>query len=119
MTYKIGNTVKLKSAEELMKLNGWNNERAKELGGRAYKIDDFSANGYWSGNMTFTDKDIKCLADEQEGTYTFDELKKRVDELKKFLLEYTTDTRQIVEVQLQTSEYCMGYNVNSKIEITD
>lgn len=115
MKYKIGDIVKLKSKEELIELGTWDKPYAEECGGKSYKIEEFVGDSYRSENIIFDEESIECLVH----TYTFDELKKRVDELKDYLLKYTTDKKQIVGIRLQTSEYCMGYNVNSKIEIAD
>ena len=124
MKYKIGDVVKLKSAEELIKLGTWYKECAEQCGGKSYKIEEFIENPYRGENTTFGEESIECLVSEaempkQETTYTFNELKKRVDDLKDYLLKYTSSNKQIVEIHLQTSAYCMGYNVISKIGITD
>lgn len=132
MKYKTGDIVELKSKEELIKSGTWYKECAEACGGKSYKItaiDGYSIIGNEIGgecrtNVIFSKDSIdhlvsECSLQNQEDTYTFDELKKRVDELKGYLLDYTTNTKQIVEIHLQTSRYYMGYDVTSKIEITD
>lgn len=42
MKYKVGDVVKLKSAEELMKLGTWCKECAEVCGGKSYKIEEFA-----------------------------------------------------------------------------
>lgn len=106
-----------------MKLGSWCKEYAEQCGGKSYKIEGFIENSYRGENTTFDEESIECLVSEEEmpkqSEYTFEELKARVDDLKDYLLKYTSSTKQIVEIHLQTSEYYMGYNVNSKIGIND
>lgn len=132
MKYKIGDIVKLKSAEELVKDSLFRESMANEIGGKLMEIVAITHNLYRGCvqndkefSFIFSDDAISELIngnsseEHKDDIYTFEELKKRVDDLKDYLLDYTTNTEQIVEIHLQTSECCMGYNVNSKIEISD
>lgn len=132
MKYKVGDIVKLKSAEELVKDSLFRESMANEIGGNLLEIVAITHNLYRGCvqndkefSFIFSDDAISELIngnsseEHKDDIYTFDELKKRVDELKDYLLDYTTNTKQIVEIHLQTSGYCMGYDVTSKIEITD
>lgn len=126
MKYKVGDVVKLKSAEELIKLGTWCEQGVEECGGRSYKITDIIENDYWSENFTFDEESIECLVSEAElqkqEEYTFDELKKRVDELKNYLKGYVNDTRSLIMINIETEPNicpCGGdiANVNSLIKI--
>lgn len=84
MKYKIGDVVKLKSAEELMKLVPRCKECAEACGGKSYKITDIygysiigdEIGGECRTNVIFSEDSIDHLASEcslrnQEDTYTF------------------------------------------------
>lgn len=107
MKYKIGDVVRLKSAEELIKLGKWPKGCAKECGGKSYKIDDIGNCNYWSDGLTFDDDSIECLVSEaempkQETTYTFDELKKRVDALKEYATRLSLELNVRLSIDLET-----------------
>lgn len=128
MKYKVGDVVRLKSAEELIKLGTWIEECVKECGGKSYKIDDIGNCNYWSGGLTFGDDSIECLVSEaempkQEATYTFDELKKRVDALKDYATKLSSELKVGLSIEVETEFKDCGfskeYKGSSRINIMD
>lgn len=120
MKYKVGDVVRLKSAEELINSGTWSKSCAKECGGKSYKIDDIGNCNYWSGGLTFGDDSIECLVSEaempkQEATYTFDELKKRVDALKDYATKLSSELNVglSIEVETEVENVCVGVNYRS------
>ena len=107
MKYKVGDVVRLKSAEELMGLGNWYKLCAEECGGKSYKIEDIGINCYRSDNTTFDEEDIACLVSEaemlkQEATYTLDELKKRVDALKDYATKLSAELNVGLSIDVET-----------------
>lgn len=127
MKYKVGDVVKLKSKEELMKLGTWYKECAEVCGGKSYKIEEIGENCYWGENTTFDEESIECLVSEeemqeQEATYTFDELKKRVDSLKDYATKLSSELNVELSIKVETDiDICRYSRVNgsSSINIID
>lgn len=120
MKYKVGDVVKLKSKEELIKLGIWFESCADEYGGRSYKITELGQNSYWSDKVIFNEESIECLVSEveiqkQEVTYTFDELKKRVDSLKEYATKLSSELNVDLSIGVETEvdNVCVGVNYRS------
>lgn len=118
MKYKIGDVVRLKSAEELINSGKWPKCCAKECGCKSYKIDDIGNCNYWSGGLPFDDDSIECLVSEaempkQEATYTFDELKERVDALKEYATKFSLELNVGLSIDLETEIECDDWNRKS------
>lgn len=120
MKYKIGDVVRLKSAEELIKLGSWIEECAKECGGKSFEIEDIGDESYWNEILSFDDKSIDCLVSEaetpkQENIYTFDELKKRVNSLKEYATKLSSELNVglSIEVETEVENECVGISYRS------
>ena len=120
MKYKVGDVVRLKSAEELINSGRWPKGCAKECGCKSYKIDDIGNCNYRSDGLTFDDDSIECLVSEaemlkQEATYTFDELKKRVDALKDYTTKLSAELNVglSIEIETEVENGCVGVNYRS------
>lgn len=110
MKYKAGDTVKLKSKEELMKLGTWYEPCAEVCGGKSYKIEEFVENSYRSENTTFDEESIECLVSEaemqkQEATYTFEELKSEVEKFREYLLNAGNKNGCCIDVSFSSTKY--------------
>lgn len=116
MKYKVGDLVKIKNEEELIKLGTWYEECAKECGGKQYKITEILENSYRSGNITFDEESIEFLVCKEE--YTFEELKRRVEDIKGYLSRYVSKNRYLVDVVIETNLDYYGY-AKSRINIMD
>ena len=130
MKYKVGDVVRLKSAEELIKLGTWYKECAEECGGKSYKIEEFIENSYRGENTTFDEESIECLVSEEElpkqSKYTFDELKERVNALKDYATKMSSELNVGISIEVETEieEMCVGIKCrsvkgSSKINIID
>lgn len=116
MNYKVGDTVKLKSKEELEKLGTWFPWSAEERGGKSYMITAIKNGNYLSGDLIFDENSIDCLESKGDN-YTFEDLEKNVKILKKFLVQYVNNTGQDVKVKLNSN--CLCEDVKITIEIND
>lgn len=119
MKYKIGDVVRLKSAEELIKEDVTNERSARERGGKSYKIDDIVNGVYWSGNFGFSEDIIECLVSEEEvlkrgATYTLDELKKRVDALKDYATKLSSELNVGLSIEVETEFKDCGFGKEYK-----
>lgn len=128
MKYKIGDVVRIKSAEELIKEDVTNGRSARERGGKSYKIDDIVNGVYWSGNFGFSEDIIDCSVSiaempKQEETYTFNELKKRVDALKEYATKLSLELNVGLSIEVETEFKDCGfgkeYKGSSRINIMD
>lgn len=108
MKYKVGDVVKLKSAEELMKLGNWLKESAEVCGGKIYEIKDISGFGTLiSDDLYFDEESVDCLVSkgnfsEQGCIYTFDELKKRVDSIKDYATKLSSELNVGLSIEVET-----------------
>lgn len=130
MKYKVGDTVKMKSAEELMKL-GWGGDCAEDYGGKSFKIMRIDENLYYGESALFKEGEIERLVQTEEqpqDAYTFDELKKRVDDLKEYAIKLSSKkgVGLCIEIDTEVSfkfekEYELGreYKGTSRINIMD
>lgn len=116
MNYKVGDTVKLKSKEELEKLGTWLPWSAEERGGKSYKITAKTNGRYLSGDLIFDENSIECLESKGDN-YTFENLKKNVIILKEYLVQYENNTGQHVKVKLNSN--LLYEDVKITIEIND
>lgn len=128
MKYKVGDVVRLKSAEELIKSGNWIEQSAKEHGGKCYKIYNIIDGDYCNDSLIFDDESIECLVNDdglpkQEATYTFDELKKRVDALKEYATKLSSELNVglCIEVETEFKDCGFGkeYKGSSRINIMD
>lgn len=120
MKYKVGDVVRLKSAEDLKKLGIWHPIFADDYGGKNFKITEICVDCYRSEDITIDDDSIECLVSEaemhkQEETYTFDELKKRVDALKDYATKLSSELNVglSIEVETEVENVCVGVNYRS------
>lgn len=90
MQYKIGDTVKLKSAEELIKLGTWTKDCAYLCGGKTYLITDIKDDMYYYRRGCFREDSIAGLSIYEEA-YTMSAFKKH---LKKFM-DYATEFSKV------------------------
>lgn len=133
MKYKVGDTVKMKSAEELMKL-GWGGDCAEDYGGKSFKIMRIDEYLYYGESALFKEEEIECLVQTEEqpqDAYTFEELKKRVDALKEYATKLSSkmDVGLCIEIDIEVGskfekEYEFGreyreYKGISRINIMD
>ena len=121
MKYKVGDVVRLKSAEELINSGRWPKGCAKECGCKSYKIDDIGNYNYLSDGLTFDDDSIACLVSEaemkkQEATYTFDELKKRVDALKDYAKKMSSELNVGLSIDIETEAHDIDVGVSCRKE---
>lgn len=125
MKYKVGDVVKLKSKEELLKA-GCNCAIALE--GAKVNILGIIHGLYIivhdDVEYHFGDEVIQELISESEkdDTYTLKELKARVDDLNNYLKGYVNETRSLIMIDIKTEPNicpCGGdiANVNSLIKI--
>lgn len=135
MKYKVGDIVKLKSAEELVKDSLFRESMANEIGGNLLEIVAITHNLYRGCvqndkefSFIFSDDAISELIngnsseEHKDDIYTFEELKKRVDDLKNYLEGYVNETRSLIMINIETEPNicpCGGdiANVNSLIKI--
>lgn len=103
MKYKVGDKVRLKSTEELIKLGSWTEECAQECGGKSYRIDFIGLGNYWSDNVAFDEDSIECLINE-DTSYTLDELQSKVDEFKEYLAEVNKRNQCSIDVWFDTHD---------------
>ena len=122
MKYKVGDVVKLKSKEELEKV-GWSKYCATELEGAKLNIlgivHDLYITVQDEREYHFGDDAVKELVSESEkdDSYTFEELKARVDDLKNYLKGYVNETRSLIMITIETEPKicpCGGYITNVK-----
>lgn len=122
MKYKVGDVVRLKSAEELINSGKWPKGCAKECGCKSYKIDDIRNCNYRSDGLKFGDDSIECLVSEaempkQETAYTFDELKKRVDALKYYATKLSLELNVGLSIEVETEVHDVGVEVSCRKEV--
>lgn len=120
MKYKVGDVVRMKSAEELKKMGTWHPIFADDYGGKNFKITGVGESCYISEDISIDEDSIACLVSEaemlkQEATYTFDELKKRVDALKDYTTKLSAELNVglSIEIETEVENGCVGVNYRS------
>ena len=131
MKYKVGDVVRLKSAEELKKMGTWHPIFADDYGGKNFKITGVGESCYISEDISIDEDSIDSLVSiaempKRETTYTFDELKKRVNNLKDYATKLSSELNVGLSVKIETEveNGCVGVNYrsvkgNSRINIMD
>lgn len=122
MKYKIGDVVRLKSAEELIKL-GCENRASSCAGGKEVLIVGFYNDKYVmkflenENFLCFKEIYIEKIINKANllETYTFDELKKRVDALKDYATKLSSELNigLSIEVETEVENVCVGVNYRS------
>ena len=107
MKYKVGDVVRLKSAEELKKMGTWHPIFADNYGGKNFKITGVGESCYISEDISIDEDSIDSLVSiaempEQGTTYTFDELKKRVNDLKDYATKLSAELNVGLSIEVET-----------------
>lgn len=120
MKYKVGDVVRLKSAEELKKMGTWHPIFADDYGGKNFKITGVGESCYISEDISIDEDSIDSLVSiaempKQETIYTFDELKKRVDALKNYATKLSSELNAGLSIKIETEveNGCVGVNYRS------
>lgn len=128
MKYKVGDVVRLKSAEELKKMGTWHPIFADDYGGKNFKITGVGESCYISEDISIDEDSIDSLVSiaetpKQGTTYTFDELKKRVDALKEYATKLSSELNVglSIEVETEVKDYGLTRDAkgSSRINIMD
>lgn len=120
MKYKIGDVVRMKSAEELIKL-GCENGASFCAGGKEVFIVGFYNDKYVmkflenENFLCFKEIYIEKIINKANllETYTFDELKKRVDALKEYATKLSSELNIGLSIDLETEIECDDWNRKS------
>lgn len=120
MKYKIGDTVRLKSAEELKKI-GWCEERATVLGGREVFIEKIVLNKYYTHvgkyEIMLFEEDFDCVnSTVDKESYSFDELQRKIFEFKEYLEKVNNANDCCINVVFETA-YGSGGRVGTELKI--
>ena len=120
MKYKVGDVVRLKSAEELKKMGTWHPIFADDYGGKNFKITGVGESCYISEDISIDEDSIDSLVSiaempKRETTYTFDELKKRVNDLKDYATKLSSELNVglSIEIETEVENGCVGVNYRS------
>ena len=120
MKYKVGDVVRLKSAEELKKMGNWHPIFADDYGGKNFKITGVGESCYISEDISIDEDSIDSLVSiaempKQETIYTFDELKKRVDALKNYATKLSSELNAGLSIKIETEveNGCVGVSYRS------
>lgn len=120
MKYKVGDVVRLKSADELKEMGTWHPIFADDYGGKDFKITGVGESCYISEDISIDEDSIDSLVSiaetpKQETAYTFDELKKRVDALKNYATKLSSELNVglSIEVETEVDNVCVGVNYRS------
>lgn len=128
MKYKVGDVVRLKSAEELKKMENWHPIFADDYGGKKFKITGVGESCYISEDISIDEDSIDGLESiaempKQGTTYTFDELKKRVDALKDYATKLSSELNVGLSIEVETEvedfELTRDFKGYSRINIMD
>lgn len=119
MKYKVGDTVKLKSAEELMNL-GYTYNFSEHYAGKEFPIINMTKDKV---RLEISEDwlDIRCI----EGTddiYTFDKLKERVESLKDYATKLSSELNVELSIKVETDIDVCRYSIvkgSSSINIID
>lgn len=121
MKYKVGDVVRLKSAEELKKMGNWHPIFADDYGGTNFKITGVGESCYISEDISIDEDSIDGLESiaempKQGTTYTFDELKKRVDALKDYATKLSSELNVGLSIDIETEAHDIDVGVSCRKE---
>lgn len=110
MKYKVGDVVKLKSAEELINI-GYTYNFAEHYAGKEFPIINMTKDKV---KLEISEDwlDIRCI----EGTddiYTFDKLKERVKSLKDYATKLSAELNVGLSIEVETEIECDDWNRKS------
>ena len=102
MKHEIGDVVRLKSKEDLLRLGTWREEIADVCGGGKYKISGFSFTGdrYISGPVMFDEESIDYSI-EDHNEYSLNELKREVDRFRDYILEVSSKNNCCISLNFE------------------
>lgn len=112
MKYKVGDVVKLKSKEKLIRECGLSEEIAHKIGGKKVSIDTVLDGLYRTKTeeilLDFSDNVIEYQFDNTHGTemtYTFEELKSEVEKFREYLLNAGNKNGCCIDVSFSSTKY--------------
>lgn len=115
MKYKVGDVVRLKSAEELINI-GYTYNFAEHYAGKDFLIIDMTKDKV---RLEISEDwlDIKII-EGMDDIYTFDELKKRVDALKEYAIILSAELKVGLSIEVETEVKDFGLT-RARINIRD